>query len=236
MMKQTIYFCSKLANEAYSDKLKTIQNSTLLINQNTDCEVHVGLHNNIIYVACRGTSSLKDAIHDIQLWRTKCKFLKNTCVHSGFLQQYISIQCNVQEEIRNILNNEKKIKSIVFTGHSLGGALSTIAALDFKLKNPKIIVKCITFASPRVGCPKFAKLFNANVDISHRLVYHRDPVTFAPFCLRFRHVKGCIHFKKDNSVDINENYFFPIGCFVTQHLMDKYKERVEEWNDEIFMD
>ena len=234
MLKKTIFICSQLAEEAYSEKLTYIPTSTLLVNTNTDCEVHVGILDEVLYVASRGTSSLEDAVHDMQIWRTKCKFLGGTSIHSGFLQQYVSIQCPLHEEIRKILDSHK-VKSVVFTGHSLGGALSTIASLDFKLKNPNKVVKCITFASPRVGCKEFARLFNKTMNVSHRIVYHRDPVTFAPLCLRFRHVKGCIHFKKDKRVVHSDSYFFPFGCMISQHFMENYKKVIEEWNNEIIV-
>lgn len=47
---------------------------------------------------------------------------------------------------------------LVITGHSLGGALSTLAAFDFN--NLGIKTNLITFGSPRVGNEKFAKELN----------------------------------------------------------------------------
>lgn len=228
MNKSNIELCANLANEAYTNNLECIENSIMVQNLSTDCEVHIGAKDNIVYIAARGTSSIKDAVHDLQVWRTKCKFLNNTNVHTGFLNQYLSVQSCIHEEIKKH-TEENKVKSIVFTGHSLGAAVSTIAALDFKLKNPKKIVKCITFASPRVGCSKFAKVFNEVIDVSHRVVYHRDPVSFAPICLRFRHVNGCIHFKKNSTVLVSEDYFWPMGCLISQHFMKNYVDCITEW-------
>jgi len=227
MDKSNIHICSKLASEAYENELQSIPDSQLLINKATDCEAHIGILGNTLYIASRGTSSLKDAVQDLKMWRSRCEFLKNTNIHRGFLNQYLSIRTKLHKEIENRI--DINIKCIIFTGHSLGAAISTIAALDFKLQNSDRIVKCITFASPRVGCQQFAKEFNKHVDISHRLVYHRDPVTFSPFCLRFRHVKGCIHFKKDKSIEHDDKYFFPLGCLVSQHFMHNYEDRVSDW-------
>jgi hypothetical protein len=65
---------------------------------------------------------------------------------------------------------DKKNASIYITGHSLGAALATIAAMDIavidlikqdKLKNP---IYLYTFASPRVGDNKFAQKFNEFIE------------------------------------------------------------------------
>ena len=43
--------------------------------------------------------------------------------------------------------------SIVTTGHSLGGALATLAAVDLMIAFPNLTVSSQTFGSPRVGNP-----------------------------------------------------------------------------------
>lgn len=229
MNKNCIRKCTLLADEAYTNKLKSITNSYLIENKETDAQIHIGIENNNIYVVCRGTSSFTDIITDLKVSRKKCIFLKNTYIHRGFLEQYTSVRDNLVKKINEI--NNVNIKRIVFCGHSLGGALATIGALDFKLQNTNSRIHCITFASPRVGNTEFSKLFNKEIKNSCRIVYHRDPVSFLPTCLRFAHVKGCIHFKKNGDVNISDKYFYPFGCFITQHFMENYKERVNKWLD-----
>ena len=70
---------------------------------------------------------------------------------------------------------QEKCKVFV-TGHSLGGALATLAASHIKLLgyNPELY----TFASPRVGDPKFAESFqNMNC---YRIANSEDIVTNVP--------------------------------------------------------
>ena len=54
------------------------------------------------------------------------------------------------------------------TGHSLGGALATLAAYDFRKaardNGVDLRVACYTFGAPRVGNHAFAKEFNAIVN------------------------------------------------------------------------
>lgn len=118
-----------------------------------------------LYIAFRGTYSKDDAWIDSDFVKSECEFLGGKCVHRGFLNRYLQLKKDmkdvIEEKIRCYKSKTKKdIKKIVITGHSLGGALSTLAALDIqqnqeifsenKSKEKKIPVKLITFCSPRV--------------------------------------------------------------------------------------
>lgn len=51
---------------------------------------------------------------------------------------------------------------LVLTGHSMGGAMAMLAALDFAHTQPKLRpVSTYTFAAPRVGDSRFARLFSS---------------------------------------------------------------------------
>lgn len=82
------------------------------------------------------------------------------------------------------------IKHVVFSGHSLGGALATLAAVQFAKQYPDIVVSCVTFGSPRVGNGSFAQMFNKCCKGSFRFVNEDDPVPMGPTPIRFTHVKG----------------------------------------------
>lgn len=226
MNKCVIRKCAELSKAAYGTEID-LENVKQIEDKQTDTQVYIGDTERYIYITCRGTSNVKDAIQDIKIWRRKCKFLANTKIHSGFLEQYESVRTEIINEVtKRIKDNNKKI---VCSGHSLGSTVSTICALDLKLQFKEQHISCITFASPRVGNSSFAKLFNESIDISHRFVFFRDPITFSPFCIRYRHVKGCIHFKMDGTTEITETYFFPIGCLISQHYMSKYVEAIDKW-------
>lgn len=114
-----------------------------------------------LYVTFRGTYSKDDALIDSDFTKLECNFLGGKCVHRGFLNRYLQLQKSMKKLIREKVHDyNKDIKKIVVTGHSLGGALSTLAALDFQQdqkfifegssKSKKIPVNLITFCSPRV--------------------------------------------------------------------------------------
>lgn len=134
--------------------------------------------NGYYFVVFRGSSDIKDFIADIDIRRVK--FL-GTKVHSGFYTQYASIAPELKKLVKR-----SNTHTIVCTGHSLGGALATLAAVDLSLDGRKVI--CHTFGSPRVGNDKFAELFSKRVYTSMRVFNKRDPVTMVPLSFRFTHV------------------------------------------------
>jgi hypothetical protein len=79
---------------------------------------------------------------------------------------------------------------IYTTGHSLGGALSMLAAYDLTMQFKKITVENYTYGSPRVGNHGFADLYDAVVPRSYRIVNDRDIITGFPklLCFFFCHV------------------------------------------------
>ena len=124
-----------------------------------------GKEEGTLYIAFRGTYSKDDTWIDSDFIKLECDFLGGKCVHRGFLNRYLQLQKDMKDIIKNKVisyknKTKKDIKKIVITGHSLGGALSTLAALDlqqnqeiFHENKPgknKIPVKLITFCSPRV--------------------------------------------------------------------------------------
>ena len=84
--------------------------------------------------------------------------------HSGFLEKAKAFL------LREILNQEDyNGRNIIFCGHSMGGAVASIVsifALMSEKRKPKIpgedgpsrMIRCITFGSPLIGCPKLRKV------------------------------------------------------------------------------
>jgi predicted lipase len=83
---------------------------------------------------------------------------------------------------------KQKNKRVVFTGHSLGGALATMCGAVTKNEFPELHVSVYTFGSPRVGNKAFVNVFKA-VDVSVRCVNGSDIVCSLPFWT-YEHVHG----------------------------------------------
>jgi triacylglycerol lipase len=79
-------------------------------------------------------------------------------------------------EIQDSLDNKEAGHLPLFiTGHSLGGALATVAAK--KLANPAGIAACYTFGSPRVGDEEWISSIKTPI---YRIVNAADCVTMLP--------------------------------------------------------
>jgi hypothetical protein len=102
-------------------------------------------------------------------------------VHEGFLKAFSGIWGDLQEEITKQLT-ENPDYSLTLVGHSLGGAMATIAAVAVKLPegySPKN-VSVITYGSPRVGNQEFVDKFNSLGYQSFRVVHDTDFVVQVP--------------------------------------------------------
>jgi pimeloyl-ACP methyl ester carboxylesterase len=96
-------------------------------------------------------------------------------VHAGFLEALDSIG----DEIYRVLK-DPKLTEVAFTGHSLGGAIATLAALRAEREGIKVS-SVYTFGSPRVGNQKFALAYNQLLgDRTFRIVNEGDLVSLLP--------------------------------------------------------
>jgi len=128
--------------------------------------------NKFIALAFRGTesTSIKDIKSDVKATKVTCD--SGGMVHSGFKQAYEEIAIDVQARLNQ---EDLKDKPLFITGHSLGGALATIASK--KISHIGGISACYTFGSPRVGDADWVSDIKTPV---YRLVNSADCVTMMP--------------------------------------------------------
>lgn len=96
-------------------------------------------------------------------------------IHSGFLAGYMSLR----NEVHNIVRQDHTSTKFIFCGHSLGGALARIAAVDIQYNFHKYI-HVYTAGSPNVGNAEFEKSFKGRIEHSHYYVTKGDPVPVVP--------------------------------------------------------
>ena len=70
--------------------------------------------------------------------------------------------------------------TVFVSGHSLGGALATLCALDLKINLKLPDVRVVSFGSPRVGNYVFAKWFEQEIGPHWRFTHNRDIVPSVP--------------------------------------------------------
>jgi hypothetical protein len=94
-------------------------------------------------------------------------------VHSGFHDAYEAVARSVGDRLAQA---DVREKPLFVTGHSLGGALATLAAARLA-DHPGGVAACYTFGSPRVGDEDWVA---RRRDPVHRVVNAADGVTMLP--------------------------------------------------------
>lgn len=121
----------------------------------------------------RGTeaTSVKDIKADARAKKTPCETRGG--IHVGFKEAFEKVEKDLQRKINEDLFNGKPL---FITGHSLGGALATIAAKKLSHENGGIAA-CYTFGAPRVGDEDWIADLKTPI---YRLVNAADCVTMLP--------------------------------------------------------
>ena len=182
--------------------------------RDTRAGVKIAGINSDLYVYFAGSESLLN-------WKTDLNVLGDVVpdawncgpptmrTHRGFQAAYGSISERLYAAIKAQLPARGQI---VCTGHSLGGALATLAALHLACAHPELRQRLVvvTFGAPPLGDSEFVKRFNALVPRCVRVVNPMDPVPRS-LSAQLVNVKG----------------YYPVGAFklasiVNAHMLEQY--------------
>ncbi|MBZ5681038.1 MAG: lipase family protein [Acidobacteriia bacterium] len=150
-----------------------------------------------VAIAIRGTEGILEWVHDAEFLSVKCPFLIGAgSTEDGFTSMYLSLTAAVGSgsprlvQVLPGLPFLKPVTSVTICGHSLGGALATLLALDVaantKFKNPTVY----TYASPRTGDHLFVSTYNQVVPNTFRIANRVDLVPKLPLPPLYEHVLG----------------------------------------------
>ncbi|KAI9788784.1 MAG: hypothetical protein M1816_006565 [Peltula sp. TS41687] len=154
----------------------------------TDTTGYVAVDNThkFIVVAFRGSTSVRNWVFngDIGLFPTD---LCTGChVHHGFWTAWKEIESTVLAAVKNAVAANPGF-AVKVTGHSLGGAIATIAAA--KLRQTGTPAALYSFGCPRVGDDAFAQFTTKQAGGNFRVTHTDDPVPRLPMdWLGYRHV------------------------------------------------
>jgi triacylglycerol lipase len=193
----TLAFCSNLAyytERVIQDELSKHGFNSVFI-ERRDTQAFIAYSDSDIILSFRGTTNIQDWMTNSDLSLTSVRSGMGK-VHGGFLRALCVVWDDILQIIKEVQNNAQ---SIWITGHSLGGALATLAAARFALEIDKPLRGIYTFGQPRVGDREFARIFNA--ELKHRFfrfVNNSDLVTRIPTReLDFSHVGSLRFFDSD---------------------------------------
>jgi triacylglycerol lipase len=136
-------------------------------------------YENEIFLIFRGTTTANrkaDILTDARIGITSNS--AGLPVHTGFYHCFTSMLPDIK---RFFSENEGSVKAVHCIGHSLGGAVASLAA-DWIARNLKLPAKLYTFGSPRVGTDWFANSTTSTLrkENMHRIYHRTDPVTMIP--------------------------------------------------------
>lgn len=154
-----------------------------------DTQCFVALSDRVVLLAFRGTESLGDWLSNLDTFSTPRPYGR---VHRGFLAAFQI----VEEELRTILSNLQG-RPLLLTGHSLGGAIATIAAAEWSGQIP--IAWLYTFGQPAVGKGEFPAFMGQRYAGNFfRFVNDDDIVPRVP--PTYQHVGRLLHFDAQGQV------------------------------------
>ncbi|KAF0547200.1 alpha/beta-hydrolase [Gigaspora margarita] len=152
-----------------------------------------------IVVTFRGTINFGNAIKDIEA--TQCPYgfesttipthfqLGGSLVHFGFYTAFLTFQHQLRDVITESIKQYPDY-NLVVTGHSLGGALASFAALDLKQSVEGANPCLYTYGEPRIGNSVFASFMDKTLDTMKRVVNQADVVPQVPPKVNYKHHEG----------------------------------------------
>ena len=116
-----------------------------------------------LVVSISGTSNLSQAFQDVRTLHHRYRAGPGCAVHTGFWKMYKGVRTELLDALAKGLR-EKEVAELVITGHSMGGALSYLLALDLLLPGrvelpAGLPVKLAVFGAPRCGNEKLVQLW-----------------------------------------------------------------------------
>jgi len=159
-----------------------------------------------IIISFRGTEEAKDVITDLNLIPTGGEI--QGLVHKGFKTGLDRVWKDIQTHL-DLLYTEND--TIYITGHSLGGALATVAAA-----RSKYICQVYTFGQPRVGNRKYRKNIKSKI---YRHVNGADIVPSVPVGFLYSHMGDTYH------IDKKKKICYKVSS-TTDFIMKRWKSRI----------
>ena len=154
-------------------------------------------------MAYRGSHNIDNWISDINFIKKAYPNSPSTAqVHQGFYEAYQTLQQQTLNAVSHLMSLHSTAKIIV-TGHSLGAALATFAALDIKtMLQPKTQILFYSYGSPRAGDQGFSDYLMTQFPGTnyHRVVHTNDIVPHVPITVMgFNHGGNEVWYNTESS-------------------------------------
>jgi triacylglycerol lipase len=187
MDKAFVVRCCELVAHGYD--YGDDQGTTRREAKGTDTQYWWTLEGEHLIIGFPGSVSLGDWWRDCMIARARlpgyCGMRQDSPirVHAGFVEAYASIAQDIRALVgKRVASGAGGCDSVVVLGHSLGGALAVLCAVDLQFQAIDTrSVACLTWGQPRVGNRAWAESTNGRLGCYIRYVNRRDPVPGIPW-------------------------------------------------------
>ncbi|MBI4783005.1 MAG: lipase family protein [Oscillatoriophycideae cyanobacterium NC_groundwater_1537_Pr4_S-0.65um_50_18] len=140
-------------------------------------------------------------------------------VHSGIYDFY---HTHLAEAVKAAVQSLDPKKPLVISGHSLGAALATFAALDLALILPEFQsgIQVYTYAGPRLGNKAFVEAHSQLLPNHYRITNLADMIPMLPLSKLLT----------DDFVHVGESWSFlsQQGDIMPNHFVETYRQAIEQ--------
>lgn len=170
---------------------------------NKSSQGFVAQHEKIIIAAFRGTDEIIDWLDNIN---SISHHIPMGRVHKGF---YLALQDIWQDMKKTIQKYRNNGQSLWITGHSLGGALAALAAVDL-VEQDRPFNGVYTFGQPRCCDRQVARIMNVEAKSRiYRFHNHNDIVPRMPQrVMGYSHLGTFIYIDKNQKLSNNVNWWY----------------------------
>ncbi|KAB2579469.1 Lipase class 3 [Lasiodiplodia theobromae] len=158
--------------------------------------------NRLIVVSFRGSRSIQNWIANFDFGTTATTICSGCPAHSGFWNSWQEARSYVVAAVESARAANPSYQ-IVATGHSLGGAVATLAAAD--LRNSGYNVVLYTYGAPRIGPAALSDYITAQGN-NYRVTHLNDPVPRLPTLnMGYVHVSPEYYISSANNAAVTTN-------------------------------
>ena len=156
----------------------------------SNSQFHILHRDNLSIVATTGSNQFKDWVSNVMVRR-----VNNT--HRGFLRDFREVYPLIHRILTDLATDK-----LICVGHSYGGALSNLIALEFAKQYMFENIELYTFGCPRLFNKELALQIDSFVPFHKRFANKWDIVTKIPFGFNYKHAGTVIKFPKGkHSID-----------------------------------
>jgi predicted lipase len=161
--------------------------------------------NRLVVVSFRGSQSFDNWMTNLQFDLVKTDICTGCTAHRGFWQSWVDSRTEVLAAIKGAAKTHPGYK-LVTTGHSLGGAIATIAAAQ--LRKDGYDTALYSFGAPRIAGTKLSDFITKQPGGNYRVTHWNDPVPrLPPLAFGYVHISPEYYIDRANLLSVGPSHF-----------------------------